>query len=158
MQPYPHRYRATAIGGSLGVTQIRSPDLEPLEAAPPPEFGGPGGVWSPETLLMAAIADCFLLTFRSLARASRLQWNHLECQVEGVLERVDGQARFSRFALLAKLSVSSELELTPARSLLQRAEHGCLVSNSLAGPRTLVSEVTVGESEAETGTATVALT
>jgi organic hydroperoxide reductase OsmC/OhrA len=31
------------------------------------QLGGPGGQWSPETLLVAAAAECFILTFRAVA-------------------------------------------------------------------------------------------
>jgi organic hydroperoxide reductase OsmC/OhrA len=143
MQPYPHLYSATAVGERIGPTRITSPDLPQLESAPPPEFGGPGGIWSPETLLVGAIADCFLLTFRSVARAAGLDWRRLACQVEGTLERAEGRARFTRFKICPRLAVSSEADIVRARGLLQRTEQDCLVSNSLSGRRTLEAEVYV---------------
>lgn len=148
MHPYPHLYLATATGQSTGKTQINSPGLPELESGPPPEFDGPGGVWSPEHLLVAAMADCFVLTFRGVARANRLEWHHLACRVEGVLERLDRQTRFTRFTVFAKLSVGSESDLARAQRLLHAAEEGCLVSNSLTGQRTLESEVIVSPTAA----------
>ena len=104
MQAFPHRYHARAQGGQSGSVRVLSDGLDVLETSPPPEFGGPGGDWSPETLLVAAIADCYVLSFRAVARASRLEWQSLEVDVEGVLDRVDGITRFTAFTLDLPLS------------------------------------------------------
>ena len=91
------------------------------------------GVWSPETLLCASLADCFILTFRAVSRVARLEWVHLECRVEGVLERVERVPQFTSFATVAKLIVPAGADLDKACELLDRAEHGCVIVNSLRG-------------------------
>ena len=123
------------------MVKVSSTQLPTLETAAPPEFDGPGGVWSPETLLCASIADCFVLTFRAVARAARFEWLHLECRVEGVLERVERVSQFTRYTTIARLTVPAGADVAKARVLLEQAEHGCLISNSLRGSRTLNSEV-----------------
>ena len=72
MQDFPHQYSATALANVEGDVNLQSERLPSLVSAPPSEFGGPGDRWSPETLLVAAVADCFVLTFRAIARASQL--------------------------------------------------------------------------------------
>jgi organic hydroperoxide reductase OsmC/OhrA len=141
MHPYPHRYLASAAGAPAGSVTVASPALPDIATAPPPEFDGPGGLWSPETLLCAAVANCFVLTFRSISRAARLEWSALDCHVEGTLERVDGQAQFTQFATTAKLAMTDTANAERARALLERAEHACLVSNSLRAARSLAIEV-----------------
>lgn len=145
MQPYPHRYTASATAPVLGAVTLSAPSLPSLESAPPPEFGGPGGKWSPETLLCAAVADCFILTFRAVARAARFDWLALDCHVDGVLERIDGQSQFTRFATTARLTVPAGADATKARDLLERAEHGCLIVNSLRGTCTLETQIDTTE-------------
>src|SRR6266581_402574 len=108
MHPYPHVYTAAASGRPEGTVAVTSTRLPEIASAPPPEFDGPGDVWSPETLLCASVADCFVLSFRAIARASKLEWSELACQVEGVLERVDGVTQFTRYTTFASLKVSSE--------------------------------------------------
>lgn len=132
MHPYPHLYTATAGGRPEGNVALTSPGLPEIASAPPPEFDGPGAVWSPETLLCVSLADCFVLSFRAIARASKCEWSDLTCRVEGVLERVDGVARFTRYTTFASLTVPSESDTAKARKLLEKAEHLCLISNSLA--------------------------
>jgi organic hydroperoxide reductase OsmC/OhrA len=146
MHPYPHIYHAAAAGQSTGDVSVTSPSLPDIVTAPPPEFDGPGGRWSPETLLCAAVANCYILTFRGVSRAARFEWLMLDCRVEGTLERVDGQTRFTRFTTMAQLSVRAGVDSGQARKLLERAEQVCLVSNSLSGARDL--EISIVESAA----------
>lgn len=141
MHPYPHRYIASAQARAVGSVVTSAPGLPPIETAPPPEFDGPTGFWSPETLLTAAVADCFILTFRAVARAARFEWITLACQAEGTLERLEGQSRFTRFATTARLTVPPDADMTRARGLLEQAEHGCLIANSLRAERALSTEV-----------------
>jgi organic hydroperoxide reductase OsmC/OhrA len=143
MHSYPHTYIATASGASEGSLAITSRGLPTLQTAAPPEFDGPGGLWSPETLLCASLADCFVLTFRALSRAAHFAWLRLDCRVEGVLERVGQSSQFTRFRTVARLEVPGSSDVSKARALLERAEHGCLIANSLSGQRTLQAEVEV---------------
>jgi organic hydroperoxide reductase OsmC/OhrA len=137
MQPYPHTYVASAAARNSGLVAVTAAGLPGLETSAPPEFDGPGGVWSPETLLSAAIADCFILTFRSVARAARFEWLQLECRVEGILDRVERVSQFTRYTSFVKLTVPSDADVPKARELLERAEQGCLIANSLRGTRAL---------------------
>ena len=141
MHPYPHVYRVSAAGTAAGMVTVSSPQIPELETAPPPQFDGPGGVWSPESLLCAAVADCFILTFRGVTRAARFDWVKLDCRVEGILERAEGGTQFTRFVTFATLTVVDGADQVKARALLERAERSCLVSNSLRGSRTLEAEV-----------------
>src|SRR5581483_9998862 len=133
MHPYPHTYIASATGRSKGGVTVNSPQLSSIDTGPPPEFDGPGGVWSPETLLCASLADCFILTFRGVARAARYEWLRLECRVASVLERVGQSPRFTHHATFARLRVPVGSDVGKARELLERTEHSCLIANSMAG-------------------------
>jgi organic hydroperoxide reductase OsmC/OhrA len=141
MHPYPHTYLASASAESTGLVAVISPQLPSLETAAPPQFDGPGGVWSPETLLCASLADCFILTFRAVARAAKLEWLHLECRVEGVLERVAQRSEFTRYTTIATLTVPPSADTRKAHELLERAERGCLIANSVRGARVLKAEI-----------------
>lgn len=145
MHPYPHTYIASAEGTNAGLIAVRSPQLPAMETGAPPEFDGPRGVWSPETLLSASVADCFILTFRAVARAARFEWTELECRVEGTLDRVERVSRFTKFSTVAQLSVPKGTDTAKARELLERAEQGCLIANSLLGTRSLQTEIIVAD-------------
>jgi organic hydroperoxide reductase OsmC/OhrA len=141
MKAYPHTYRVSAQGSAIGAVPVVSQGLPAIETAPPPEFDGPGGVWSPETLLVAAVANCFILTFRGVSRAAHFTWEKLDAHVEGTLERVSGSTQFTRYTTRAILTVKAGADHAKARELLERAEKICLVANSLRGERKLESQV-----------------
>ena len=141
MKAFPHEYQVSATAQALGEVQLDSPGLATMHSAPPVEFDGPGDRWSPETYLIAAIADCFVLTFRAIARAARMDWQGLECQVTGTLAREQGKSRFTTYLIRARLTVPTGVDIAQARAALEKAEHGCLISNSLNGELHLETEV-----------------
>jgi organic hydroperoxide reductase OsmC/OhrA len=140
VQELPHHYRVEAHGDVEGEVRLASGGLPALASAAPAEFGGPGDRWSPETLLVGAVADCFILTFRAIARASKLSWTSLRCEVEGTLDRV---TQFTGFRVRAALRIPAGGNEEQARRLLAKAEQACLVTNSLKGGAQLEAEVAV---------------
>lgn len=147
MKPYPHHYQVAASASVEGEVLLASAGLDPLHTAPPIEFDGPGNRWSPETLLVGAIADCFILTFRAVARAAKLPWLGLNCEVEGVLDRDQGVSRFVAFTLRATLRIPAGADQEVAEKSLHKAETGCLISNSLSGKFELVTRIEIAESD-----------
>jgi organic hydroperoxide reductase OsmC/OhrA len=143
MQNLPHQYNVVASGHSSDAIELASGSLPPLLAAPPSEFGGPGDRWSPETLLVGAVAGCFLLTFRAVARASQVSWTSLRCDVSGRLERVDNATQFTRFDVHARLGIPAAANALQARRALEKAERSCLISNSLKAAIHLTIDVEV---------------
>ena len=141
MHPYPHLYLVQASATPEGDVPVTSGGLPTLVTAPPPEFDGPGGRWSPETLLCAAVADCFLLSFRGVARANKFEWRSLECEVEGTLNRLEGKTRFTQMVVRARLRVPAGTDEAKSVQLLERAEHVCLISNSLNAERRVEATV-----------------
>jgi organic hydroperoxide reductase OsmC/OhrA len=140
---FPHRYSVAAVAGVDGDVTLESERLPPLASAPPAQFDGPGDRWSPETLLVAAIADCFVLTFRAIARASKLPWLALRCDVEGVLDRVERVTQFTEFKTRASLRLPFGADDQRAARLLARAEETCLITNSLKGVHHLEVEIDI---------------
>lgn len=141
MQKLPHRYQVSASSEQEGSVEVSASGLPTLSTAPPAEFGGPGDQWSPETLLTAALADCFILTFRAVARASKLDWRSLRCEAEGTLDRAEGKTRFVEFTLRAELSIPEDGDAEQAHRLLEKAERACLITSSLSGECKLSTEV-----------------
>jgi len=145
MQDLPHHYHVNASAEADGNVTIKADDLPQIVTAPPAEFGGPGDQWSPETLLVGAIADCFILTFRAVARASKVEWTRLECSAEGVLERVERVTRFTRVTVRATLTVPAGTDSDKAERLLEKSEEACLITRSMIAESHLDAEIIVAD-------------
>jgi organic hydroperoxide reductase OsmC/OhrA len=141
MHPFPHRYRVRVGIAPEGEVSLDSEGLAQLRSLPPPEFGGPGGYWSPETLMLAAVGDCMTLTFRAIAKASRFEWRELAADVEGLLERIDGNSRFTAITIRVRLVVPPGTDVERSKRLLDKAVHGCPVSNSLTARKHVEAEI-----------------
>jgi organic hydroperoxide reductase OsmC/OhrA len=144
MQEFPHHYRVgTHVAGTDAAVVLTGDGLPDLSTAPPGEFGGPGDHWSPETLLVGAVCDCFVLGFKAIAAASRLTWSALDVQVSGTLDRIDRKMLFTHFVVTARLTVPAGQESRAPR-ILEKAEEVCLITNSLSAEVRLESEVVIG--------------
>jgi organic hydroperoxide reductase OsmC/OhrA len=143
MHALPHRYRVKGTGRITGDVELTADRLTTLRSASPAEFDGPGDRWSPETLLVGAVADCFILTFRAIANASKLAWLSLDCDVTGTLDRVDRVTQFTHFDLAAHVVVPAGVDAEAARHALEKAERNCLISSSLKAAVVLNATVAV---------------
>ena len=141
MEALPHHYRVTAIADPDENVVLKSDDMPQLISAPPAEFGGPGNHWSPEHLLVASVADCFILTFRAIAHASKLAWDDIDVRAEGVLDRVDKVTRFTAFTVRATLTIPADVDAAKAERLLEKAEAACLITNSMNTETTLETAI-----------------
>lgn len=143
MHQLPHNYSVSASARPGENVSLSADGLKTIDSAPPAEFGGPGDKWSPESLLVAAVADCFILSFRAIATASHFEWLTLSCSASGKLDRADGGMRFTGFELSAELEIDSADHREKAEKLLQKAEHTCLITNSLLADSALSTSITV---------------
>ena len=143
MQNLPHNYVVSSRASARENIELTSPGLAALDAAPPAEFGGPGDLWSPETLLAASVASCFILTFRAVARASKLEWTELVCDVDAVLDRVDRVTRFTEIREQVVLDVPAGTDEAKALRLLEKAKQACLVTSSLSAEIKLEAKIRV---------------
>lgn len=143
MQGYPHHYLASASGGKEGNVVVSGEGLPDLDTQAPPQFGGPEGVWSPETMLTATIANCFILSFRAIARASKVDWNSLECKVEGILDRPERATYFTRFNIHAVLHLPPDSNVDMAQRLLEKSDQICLVTASMKSETLLTTDILI---------------
>jgi organic hydroperoxide reductase OsmC/OhrA len=143
MQDLPHHYVVTASAEGTDNVILTSEGIPDLETAGPPQFGGPGDVWSPETLLVGAVADCFVLSFRAIARKAKLDWLKLECEVDGELDKLDGLSQFTALTTKATLTIGDEQYRKKAEVILEKAEKYCLITNSMKADSHLEAHVLV---------------
>lgn len=143
MHPFPHNYHVSASTTTEGDVVLSGAGLPNIASQPPAEFDGPGDRWSPESLLMAAIADCFSLSFRAIAGGSKIPFNQLDVTVDGVLSKVERKMQFTEVKINASLTVPEGVDAGRAERLLTMAEQTCLVTNSLNVECHLESKVAI---------------
>lgn len=131
---FPHRYHVEATARTDGDVMLLTDGPRPLKTAVPRPLGGPGDRWSPETLLVGAVVDCFVLTFRAVARVAKLRWEALECEADGTLDRRERVPEFTAFNLRAILRIPPDVSVDDAQRVLSRAKESCLVTHSLKAP------------------------
>jgi peroxiredoxin-like protein len=143
MQKLPHTYTVSVTGKPEEALHAQAAHLPALEVAPPAQFNGPGDKWSPEELLMAAMANCLVLSFRAIASASKLAWQSIEVSSEGELNNENGKIKFTAIRSKATLTIDASYSQEKAEKLLKKAEQTCFVSNSLNCDSDLVCEIFV---------------
>ncbi len=125
----------------MGRATLASPGVPDLDIAAPADFGGPGDAWSPEQLLLASVEACFLLTFRAIAQASRIDFTSLAIDAQGTVDRANGGMRFTEIVLRPRLTLPASTDPARVRRALEKAEASCLVSASLSTPIRLEAEI-----------------
>lgn len=146
-----HRFRVVAwwTSGRAGIAESSSAHSA-IHFTSPPAFGGLEGRWTPEDLLLSAIASCYTITFRTLAEHSKFEYIDLQVEVEGAIAKTDKGYRFGEVRIRANLIILQKQEQARALDLLQRAEALCMVSHALAveqrfEPRVQVRQAHSGE-------------
>jgi peroxiredoxin-like protein len=139
-----HTYRVVAWWSS-GRTGLAKSDSAPnaIHFTAPPQFGGVYGRWSPEDLLLCAVAGCYTTTFRALAEYSKFEYTDLEVEAQGVVRKAESGYLFDDIVIRPRLTISSEEEQQRASRLLENAKRLCLVSRALTVAQTLEPRVQV---------------
>ncbi len=143
MKPLPHLYQASLTGGPTGYATVAVAGLPNLQSAPPADFDGPGDAWSPEDLLVASVATCFLFTLRAVSRASKVEFVSLKASVAGTLDRKEGTTRFTDILIRAAMTIPAGGDKERAMRAMEKAEKSCLITVSLSTPVHLEAEVSV---------------
>jgi peroxiredoxin-like protein len=144
------KYRVVAWWSS-GRTGLAKSNSAPnaIHFTAPPEFGGLEGRWTPEDLLLGAVASCYTTTFRALAEYSKFEYADLEVEVEGVIKKTNSDYSFTEVVVRPNLTFCVEHEQTRALRLLQKAKTLCLVARALSVEQGFEPRVQVSEARAE---------
>ena len=147
-----HRFRVVAWWAS-GRTGLAKSSSAPnaLHFTSPPAFGGLEGRWTPEDLLLCAIASCFTTTFRTLAEYSKFVYTDLQVEVDGGISKADTGYSFGEVVIRANLEIPQEEERAKGLKLLHKAKGLCLVSRALSLEQRFEPRIHVGEPRVEVG-------
>jgi organic hydroperoxide reductase OsmC/OhrA len=86
---------------------------------------------TPEDLLVAAVATCFMNSFIAFIEKMRLEIGSFEVSGQGVLEKVDRSYEITHVHLKAKVVIGSEEIRGKIERALELGAKYCFVANSL---------------------------
>jgi len=128
----PYFYETEVEWASGRRASLRSSGLPALEIAPPPEFQGAPGIWTPEHLFVASVNACFVVTFLAIAELSKLDFVSFASRAVGKLDKIEGSGyQITEVVLKPTLIVRFAHDMERATRLIQKAERNCLISNSI---------------------------
>jgi organic hydroperoxide reductase OsmC/OhrA len=142
---YTYRVSAWWTSGRTGLAKCESSPntIHFSEAA---EMGGLEGRWTPEQLLLCALAGSFTTTFHEVARGSKFEYTDLEVEVEGSVRRNRSTGSgFSEILVRPRLTVSSEEQREAGLALLRKTKAVCMISRAITLPQTLEPYVETGK-------------
>lgn len=107
-----------------------------LEVSAAKAFFGDPSKWNPETLLLAALGQCHLLSFLRAAGVRGYEVTHATIDVRGELAlSPDGSGRFTFIEMQPASSISGQDPETDAETyseLHEQAHAWCFIANSIA--------------------------
>lgn len=144
MNEFPHVYTTTAEGTQEMVLKLKCEPLPVTDVTPPPQFGGPEGTWNPEIFFSAAISTCYILTFKAVARAMKLDWSNINVDSDAYLDKVDGKMRFTKVDIFVTINIPSGAHEESYMKALQKAKENCLITNSINSEISLSPTIIAG--------------
>ena len=125
-----HRVSAWWTSGRTGLAKSDSAP-NAIHFTAPTEFGGLEGRWTPEELLLAAVAGCYTTTLRAIAGTAQFNFTDLQVEASGSIRKAESGYNFSQIIVRPSLKIASAEERERALELLKRAEKLCLVSRAI---------------------------
>lgn len=134
---YTYRVSAWWTSGRTGLAKCESSPntIHFSEAA---ELGGLQGRWTPEQLLLCALAGSFTTTFNEVARGVKFEYTDLEVEIEGSVHRSrTAGCNFNEILIRPRLTVASEDQREAGLTLLRRTKSICMISRAISVPQTM---------------------
>jgi organic hydroperoxide reductase OsmC/OhrA len=141
-----HEYRVVAwwTSGQTGLAKTEScPNA--IHFTAPQEFGGVDGRWTPEDLLITALASCFTTTFHAIAGYSQFEYVDLAVEGEGIVQKTARGYCFTGITLRPCLTIAKEEQRARGGVLLEKTKELCLVSRALAVEQKFEPRIEIGK-------------
>ncbi len=106
-----------------------------LAGSADPAFRGDASRWNPEQLLVAALAQCHLLTYLWLAvQEGIVVVDYTDSPTATMLTEPDGSGRFAEATLRPRVSVTDAGDVERAQALHDRVGDYCFIARSINFP------------------------
>jgi organic hydroperoxide reductase OsmC/OhrA len=139
---FPHTYSVslTARDPEAGAGVLRSGAAPALSVGPPPQFDGSDDWWSPEQLLLGAVASCKMTTFLAIARNKGVEVTDLHCDVVADLDKTAQGIRFTRVEVRMRIGAPTA-DCAKVGRIVDATRKHCIVSNALNVPVDMSADI-----------------
>ncbi|KQY55421.1 MULTISPECIES: OsmC family protein [unclassified Nocardioides] len=138
--------RGTGTSGYRDYTRdvlLRADGKPDLEASADPTFRGDRGRWNPEELLLAALAECHLLSYLHSAVNHGVVVTAYDDSPVGTMAQVGQGGRFTSVVLRPRVVVAAPDQVETALAIHHEASENCFIAASVNFPVTHEPTVTV---------------
>ena len=108
-----------------------------------PTFRGDRARWNPEELLLAALAQCHLLSYLHSAVNHGIVVTGYSDQPVGTMSQVGQGGRFTSVVLRPRVTISDPSQVDLAREIHHEASDNCFIAASVSFPVTHEPEILV---------------
>ncbi|MHA2083400.1 MAG: OsmC family protein [Candidatus Thorarchaeota archaeon] len=103
----------------------------------------PGGIISPQELLVSASVTCFAVNLYRAAEQVHTNFKGVEVEGLGSMAENEGIWSFDKMVLKAKITISEATDKQKIERAIQFAHQGCPIANTLKCPTLLDYEIVV---------------
>lgn len=122
---------------------LRAEGKAELEGSADPTFRGDSSRWNPEELLLAALAQCHLLSYLHSAVNHGVVVTAYDDSPVGTMQQVGQGGRFTSVVLRPRVVVASDDQVETALAIHREASENCFIAASVSFPVTHEPTVTV---------------
>jgi organic hydroperoxide reductase OsmC/OhrA len=128
--PYPHHYDLDLTWTGGDFCDLTS-GARTLKGGPPAQFDGTDETrWSPEHLILGALAQCLMATYFALNKRAGIETRSYTSKAEAVLDKTREGLVFTSFRVVVRLSVPAA-RVEDALKQVEAAKKYCITSNAL---------------------------
>ncbi|WP_344428029.1 OsmC family protein [Pseudonocardia ailaonensis] len=115
--------------------EVTAPGKPVLVGSADPAFGGDASRWNPEELLVAALAQCHMLTYLALCARDGIVVTGYTDEASGTMEEEPGNTgRITEVVLRPSVTVADGAAVAKAEALHGVAGRECFLARSMAFP------------------------
>jgi organic hydroperoxide reductase OsmC/OhrA len=110
---------------------VRFKDKSPIDGSSPAVFNGDDRRHNPETLMVASLMSCHLLTYLAVCERAGIRVLEYGDSGTGTLAMKDGKMRMVEVRLAPQVRIADAAQVDQARELHAKAHAHCFMSNSV---------------------------
>ncbi|BDI22040.1 OsmC family protein [Herbiconiux sp. L3-i23] len=118
--------------GRQGI--VSAPSKQPIEASAARVFHGDADRWNPEELLIAALAECHMLSYLHTAVRAGVTVVAYRDDATGTMAQQGNGGRFTEVTLRPQVVVADEAQIELAQALHAEASADCFIAASVNFP------------------------